>query len=136
MVTAGPAIKAALTGPPAVTTICGTLIGITWSTNLTRPPPLRRRFAGSSVTETGRSGNRQRGHCLAPGPASSEKCSRTAYIAKLPCVIDSSFNGCHPLSLFSLRLRGIQCRRNQAEVACGRTGRVGELPGRSRRIGG
>src|SRR5579859_4255540 len=38
-------------GPLAVLTICGTDMGIKWTTHCCAPPPFRRRFAGSSVIE-------------------------------------------------------------------------------------
>src|SRR5439155_16525604 len=41
-------------GPLAVVTTCGTDIGIKWITHRCVPPPLRRRFAGSSVIEAPR----------------------------------------------------------------------------------
>src|SRR5437899_702748 len=52
-------------GPLAVVTICGTDIGIKWTTHRCDPPPFLRRFAGSSVIEVAR--------CAAtPGGGASE----------------------------------------------------------------
>ena len=44
----------ATAGPPGVITICGADIGIKWTTYRCVPPPLRRRFAGSSDMEAPR----------------------------------------------------------------------------------
>src|SRR5947208_16826410 len=68
-------------GPLAVVTICGTNIGIKWTTHCCDPPPFRRRLAGSSVIEEPRNGATPGG--LAAVPA----CPRAPRNAPVPPVI-------------------------------------------------
>ena len=48
------ALEWVMAGPDGSIVISGRAIGITWAIHRTVPPPLRRRFAGSSVMEANR----------------------------------------------------------------------------------
>src|SRR5260370_29832831 len=76
-------------GRLTVITRCGRNIGINWRTNLTRPPPLRRRFAGSSVIEAARMGVDCAVTELPYCPRAPRNAPVPPTIAKLPCVIDN-----------------------------------------------
>src|SRR5258708_15374758 len=68
-------------GPLAVVKICGTDIGIKWATHRCVPPPLRRRFAGSSVMEA------DRWTATPGGGATTPNCPRAPRNAPVPPVI-------------------------------------------------